>query len=135
MKEYTLYEEMKMAHEDYSAEAGVFAEKNAQFIRAASMLARMDTENPFSDTSDAALVYDDFIYFYKKWPKSKNDCAFKNAFLRKAEALCEYDNPFIADDSKSVEQMKEAEYKKTEENDVKTGTYKPIAKKIFGIKD
>lgn len=128
---FELFEAMIKGHENYNEEDGLFVEKNQDFIRAASLYARENPENPFADNSDDALEFDDFMYFYKKWPKSKNDCAFKRMFLRKAEWLVACGNPY----KKSVEKMKHDELVATEKNDIKTGTYIPVEKKVFGVKE
>lgn len=98
MNAYELFENLKESHKKYNVKKGLFFEDNQDFIRNASLLARLNEENPYDNNTPENSCYFDFIYFYEKWPKYKADCALHKMFLMKAEELCEYDNLFFKPD-------------------------------------
>lgn len=141
MNSSELFNEMKKAHETYRKEKGVLAEENALFIRYATLLARNEEENPFKENTLEYDDYYDFMYFYHKWPQSKPACAFKTAFLDRAEKLCEYNNPFEKNEDNidvvSLDELQEIEHGLTEIEDIMTETYVPVKneppKKVLGV--
>lgn len=137
MESYILFNKMKEAHETYNKKKGDLAEENIMFIRYSTLLARNEEENPFEENTDAYDTYYNFMYFFHKWPPAKATCAFKTAFLDKAEELCVYDNPFVNKDAVeiiSIEEMKDVENTLTEIEDIASETYVPVNDNPVDIK-
>jgi hypothetical protein len=100
----------------------------------------MNLENPFENDGDAAMAYDDMLYFYRLTDPKKQDCAFRTRCARAAldVVMLADSNPFCKDDvaeEVSYEELKETVSDAAEAEDLMSGTYVPVdpPKKIFGV--
>lgn len=136
LKEYLIYENMlKAATKATVNDDLVFScstPENEMLFFLAKELAKVHAENPICPGEPGYKEYEDLMYFYDMWPDNKPDCAFKKRFLYAGYKLCQYcpsnifeyqEEPVI---ELSLEELKEKEYRETEEEDIATETYVPV---------
>ena len=58
------YEKMLQTYKDVKVVRGCTAAVNQPFIEAVTVFAKLNLPNPFEPESDAAVLYDDLLYFF-----------------------------------------------------------------------
>lgn len=116
-KEYMIFQNMLNCYQKVDLNAKCDAECNISFFFLARTLAEMDVRNPFSFGEKGFSEYDDMMFFFQKWNKTKKTCAFKQRFLMAAYDLCDAvkENIFDKEDPVevvSLDEMKEKELNK-----------------------
>lgn len=116
-KEYMIFQNMLNCYQKVDLNAKCDAECNISFFFLARTLAEMDIRNPFSFGEKGFSEYDDMMFFFQKWNKTKKTCAFKQRFLMAAYDLCDTvkENIFDKEDPVevvSLDEMKEKELNK-----------------------
>lgn len=115
-KEYMIFENMLNCYQNVDLNAKCDAECNRGFFFLARTLAEMDVRNPFSFGEKGFSEYDDMIFFFSKWNKTKTTCAFKQRFLMAAYDLCDTVKENIFEKEDPVEVISLDEIKEQEVN-------------------
>lgn len=115
-KEYMIFQNMLNCYQKVDLNARCDAECNISFFFLARTLAEMDVRNPFSFGEKGFSEYDDMMFFFQKWNKTKKTCAFKQRFLMAAYDLCDTVKENIFDKEDPVEVVSLDEMKEQEVN-------------------